>query len=415
MAAVQLKRIRRPSNTDPAPTPKGTTVTVTEERAVWVEQVQDKQLAGQLTKSDVERIVDECAQLGATKILWLLKARVADTASVLWYDSAVGPAHPTARNYDGLDDAVELAHQRGIEVHAYFSVFPEGDPAAGDLESGQSVLAQHPEWAVVDMNGKPTTFVCAGQPGYREYLHRLIDEVLDDHSLDGIHLDFIRYPRAACFCARCLSQIAERFQHTRDDVIDLIETRTFTTRSYDDRAIALHEADSLIDYYCQNVHDTVQSISHQITTKYSGKQLSAAVFPNIRSATSQVYCDWVGFSRYLDFVCPMVYWYSEDYFQRTVDRLNTIVSGQTKLLPGISALGHSHTLAGKNDNFYDGTPDHAYVKRLIERTREIGTGGFALFHHAPIFGHAAGPYTTSTWGAPMDPAGLEGFLSFLGQ
>ncbi len=388
-------------------------MTGTEERAVWVEQIQDKQLAGQLTKSDVERIVDECAQLGATKILWLLKARVADTASVLWYDSGVGPAHPKARVYDGLDDAVELAHQRGIQVHAYFSVFPEGDPAAGDLDAGQSLLAQHPEWAVVDMNGKPTTFVCAGQPGYREYLQRLIDEVLDDHSLDGIHLDFIRYPRAACFCARCLSQIAERFGHTRDDVVELIETRGFTSRSYDDRAIALHQADSLIDYYCQNVHDTVRSISAQLTSQHGGKQLSAAVFPNIRSATSQVYCDWVGFASYLDFVCPMVYWYSESYFRRTVERLTTIVRSQTTLLPGISALGHPHTLAGTNDNFHDRAPDHEYVRRLIEQTREIETGGFALFHHAPIFGYQAGPYTTDTWGAPMDRDGLKDFLSFL--
>lgn len=388
-------------------------MTVTEERAVWVEQVQDKQLAGQLTKSDVERIVDECARMGATKILWLLKARVADTASVLWYDSAVGPAHPNARSYDGLDDAVELAHQRGMEVHAYFSVFPEGDPAASDLDTGESVLAQHPDWAVVDMNGKPTTFVCAGQQGYRDYLHSLIDEVTDDHALDGIHLDFIRYPRAACFCQQCLSQIKQKFGLEQQEVVSLLETREFTKNSYDDRAIALHQADSLIDYYCQNVHDTVRAVSQQMKGKAASKQLSAAVFPNIRSATSQVYCDWVGFAQFLDFVCPMVYWYSEDYFRQTVERLNTVVSGQTKLLPGLSAIGKAHDLGGKNANFLDGVPDHGYLERLIRQTRDLGTGGFALFHHAPIFGYPAGPYTTDDWGAPLAAEGVEAFLAFL--
>lgn len=384
-----------------------------EERAVWVEQAQDLQLAGQFSRNNVEQIVEECAQLGATKILWLLKARVADTASVLWYGSKVGDAHPAAASYDGLSDLVELARDRGIEVHAYFSVFPEGDPTSKDLAPGQAVLAQHPEWAVVDVNGKATTFVCAGQPGYRSYLLKLVSEVLTTYDLDGIHLDFIRYPRAACFCDRCLSEIRERFGLDRDDVVGLLERREFTSLSYDERAIALHQADSLIDYYCENVHQTVKAVRELIDASFASKKLSAAVFPNIRSSTSQVYCDWVGFSQYLDFVCPMVYWYSEDYFHRTVDRLHRVLGDQTVLLPGISALGYPHELAGKNDNFYAKAPDHDYVRRLIDHTREIGTGGFALFHHAPIFGHRPGLYTKPEWGAPLPVAGLDDFLAFL--
>lgn len=388
---------------------------VREERAVWVEQAQDLQLAGKFSREDVEKIVEECAQLGATKILWLLKARVADTASVLWYGSKVGDAHPAAESYDGLDDLVELARARGIEVHAYFSVFPEGDPNAKDLAAGQAVLAQHPEWAVVDVNGKPTTFVCAGQPGYREYLLNLVNEVLDAHDLDGIHLDFIRYPRAACFCDRCLGQIKERFGLDRDDVVGLLERREFTSLSYDERAIALHQADSLIDYYCENVHQTVKSVRELIDERFASKKLSAAVFPNIRSSTSQVYCDWVGFSQYLDFVCPMVYWYSEEYFHRTVERLHRVVEGKTQLLPGISALGYPHGLAEKNENFHPTAPDHDYVRTLIEDTRAIGTGGFALFHHAPIFGHEPGHYTQAEWGAPLPQEGLSEFLEYLAR
>lgn len=388
---------------------------VKEERAVWVEQAQDLQLAGQFSRTNVEHIVDECAQLGATKILWLLKARVAETASVLWYSSKVGDAHPAAAGYDGLADLVELARVRGIEVHAYFSVFPEGDPNSKDLAPGQAVLAQHPEWAVVDVNGKATTFVCAGQPGYRAYLLDLVSEVLSAYDLDGIHLDFIRYPRAACFCDRCLSEIHDRFGLNRDDVVGLLERREFTSLSYDERAIALHQADSLIDYYCENVHQTVKAVRELIDANFASKQLSAAVFPNIRSSTSQVYCDWVGFSQYLDFVCPMVYWYSETYFHRTVERLHHVLGDRATLLPGISALGYPHELAGKNDNFHAEAPDHDYVRRLIGHAREIGTGGFALFHQAPIFGHEPGHYTKSEWGAPLPVAGLDDFLAFLAE
>jgi len=386
-----------------------------EQRAVWVEQVQDLQLAGTFSREHVKRIVAECKQLGATRLLWLLKARTADTASVLWYKSIVGPSHPMARLYDGLADGIELAHAEGIEVHGYFSVFPEGDPAGADLAMGEAVLARHPEWAVVDMNGKPTTFVCAGALGYRAYLLALIDEVLSSHQLDGIHLDFIRYPRAACFCARCLTEIRERFGLGREEVMALLETRQFAPRSYDERSTALNEADSLIDYYCENVHLTVSAIHGELKARHPKAALSAAVFPNSRSSTSQVYCDWVGFSQYLDFVCPMAYWYSDAHFERTVARLQSVVGNRTQLLPGISALGYAHALAGKNRDYLATIPDFTYLKNLIVHTRGIGTGGFALFHHAPIFGYDSGQYTGDSWGTPLAAEGREEFLRFLAQ
>lgn len=384
-----------------------------ETRAVWVEQMQDLQLAGTYDRSAVERIVDECAQLGATRLLWLIKARTANTASVLWYPSEFGPSHPSVGAYDGLADARELTREAGIELHAYFSVFPEGDAAGTDLPAGEAVLARHPEWAVVDAHGRPTTFVCAAHEGYRQYLLNLADEAIRKYDFDGIHLDFIRYPRSACYCALCTEAIQDRFGLSTADAQRLIEVPGQDDLSYDERAVRLHEADSLIDYYCDNVYATVRAVRGLLDSGYPGKKLSAAVFPSTRSAPSQVYCDWPGFAPLLDFVCPMVYWYSPAHFALSLVRTNALISPSTQLLPGISALGSAHELAGKNVNFLDRAVDYDYLTELITTSREIGTGGFAMFHHAPIFGHAPGGYTGHAWGAPLDTTGLPDFLKFL--
>lgn len=384
-----------------------------ETRALWIEYPQDAMLLGNFNYDAVKKMIDECKELGANTLFWLIKARVANTASVLWYPSEVGPSHPSCQKYDGLRDGIQMAHEAGIQVHAYFSVFPEGDPNASDLPEGEAILAKHPEWAVVDSNGKSTVFVCAAHEGYRNYLLKLIDEVIEKYDFDGIHLDFIRYPRSACYCSHCQTQLKERFNLTVEGAQALIEELIYTEKSYDERASNLHEADSIIDYYNENVHQTVVAISNHLRSKHHEKYLSAAVFPNPRSTTSQVYCDWVGFSQYLDFVCPMVYWYSEEYFERTVSRMKKMVEHNARLIPGISALGIPHSLSGKNSNFYNGVPTFDYVSSLVEKTRDISTGGFSLFHHSTLCGYPPGPYTGKDWGTPLPEEGRERFLKLM--
>ncbi|MFS8543011.1 MAG: family 10 glycosylhydrolase, partial [Limnochordales bacterium] len=334
-------------------------------------------------------------------------------AAVLWYPSEVGPSHPSVKQYDGLKDGVALAKEAGLQVHAYFSVFTEGDADGPDLPAGEAILAKHPEWAVVDKNGRRTPFVCAGHEGYHDYLIALIDEVMTKYDLDGVHLDFVRYPRSACYCELCRNNIQERFGLTVEHAQWLLEQTGYSNMSFDERATALNEADSLIDYYCENVNRAITKLARHVRTTYPGRYVSAAVFPNPRSSHSQVFCDWLGFSPYLDFISPMLYFYSEEYFRRTVQRLHRLVGDKTRIFPGISALGYAHPLAGKNKLYHSEPLTFDYVAKLVEITREIGTGGFSIFHHATLFGYEPGQYTRREWGAPLPPEGRERFVQLL--
>jgi uncharacterized lipoprotein YddW (UPF0748 family) len=97
-------------------------------RALWVESQQDGiSERGHYGPEDVKEIVDNAKSLGANMLLWLVKARMADTAPALWYPSEIGFSHEACYDYDSFGDVVKMSHDAGIEVHAYFSVFTEGD------------------------------------------------------------------------------------------------------------------------------------------------------------------------------------------------------------------------------------------------------------------------------------------------
>lgn len=373
-----------------------------EGRALWVESQQDGILKGGYGPKDVQQIVDNAKSIGANMLLWLVKARMTDTAPALWYPSEIGLSHEACYEYDSFGDVIKMAHDAGIEVHAYFSTFTEGDIGAKEVRGKKPPLAEHPEWAVVDRQGRRSEFVCASHVGYREYLGSLMEEVIDKYpSIDGINIDFIRYPRSACFCDNCKKNIKERFGLTVDQTVDLLAGKDFDSLDAEELGASLDRVGAVINYYNQNVHDTVEYFHNLVKAKSPKIKLSAAVFPNPRVAASQVYCDWVGFSQFLDFVCPMVYWYSPAYYRQTVERLQAITPAGTKLYPGISALGVPHPLAGENVNYLPKTPDMEYVAELIDIAREVGTPGIAVFQYGSIFNVEPGAYTGVKWGTPV--------------
>ncbi|NLS45676.1 MAG: family 10 glycosylhydrolase [Firmicutes bacterium] len=374
---------------------------VKEGRALWVESQQDGILRGGYGPEDVKQIIDNAKDLGVNMLLWLVKARMADTAPALWYPSEIGLSHEACYDYDSFGDAVKMAHDSGIEVHAYFSVFTEGDIEAETVRGKKAPLVEHPEWAVVDRQGHRSEFVCASHVGYREYLGSILREIMDKYSVDGISIDFIRYPRSPCFCENCKENLKKKFGLTVDQIVDLLAGKGFSLLDPEHLSAALDRAGAVINYYNQNVHEAVEYF-HTIVKSYSQDiKLSAGVFPNPRTAPSQVYCDWVGFTEFLDFVCPMVYWYSPDYYRQVIARLQASIREGTKLYPGISALGVPHALAGENINYLTKAPDMAYVARLVDIARDVGVPGIAIFQYGTIFGLEPGAYTGRKWGTPV--------------
>ena len=119
--------------------------------------------------------------------------------------SQVGSKSP---GFDPMQMAIEEAHKRGIEFHAYINPIPmcltrdtpppETDPEHIYYRHGPDT--EEP-WICMDEQGKPMNAGAAGYwyfspgiPEVHEYLRTVIMDMVRRYDIDGVHLDRIRYP-----------------------------------------------------------------------------------------------------------------------------------------------------------------------------------------------------------------------------
>jgi uncharacterized lipoprotein YddW (UPF0748 family) len=93
--------------------------------------------------------------------------------------------------WDPLEFAIEEAHKRGLEIHAWFNVAKVYNGGVPPLSSPLHILRSHPEWAQLY---KGEWWVDMGRPEVRQYTENLVMELVRLYDLDGIHFDYIRYP-----------------------------------------------------------------------------------------------------------------------------------------------------------------------------------------------------------------------------
>lgn len=96
--------------------------------------------------------------------------------------------------YDPLAFAVEECHKRGMECHAWMVSIPLGNKKHVAALGKQSVTKREPQICVPYKN---EYFLNPGHPQTKEYLMKLIREVVEQYDVDGVHFDYLRYPENA--------------------------------------------------------------------------------------------------------------------------------------------------------------------------------------------------------------------------
>lgn len=96
--------------------------------------------------------------------------------------------------YDPLQFAIEEAHKRGLELHAWLNPYRANySTSASVVYDPQHVINSKPEW-LLDVNGKK--IMNPGLPAVRDYVTSVVMDVVDNYNIDGIHFDdyFYQYP-----------------------------------------------------------------------------------------------------------------------------------------------------------------------------------------------------------------------------
>ncbi|WGV24787.1 glycoside hydrolase family 10 protein [Halotia branconii] len=93
--------------------------------------------------------------------------------------------------YDPLAFAVKEAHQRGLELHAWFNPYRAHHSSAKSFISPNHISKTHPE--LVRKYGK-YLWLDPGEKAVQEYSLKVIMDVVSRYDIDGVHIDDYFYP-----------------------------------------------------------------------------------------------------------------------------------------------------------------------------------------------------------------------------
>lgn len=93
--------------------------------------------------------------------------------------------------YDPLRYMVAATHDRNMEFHAWLNPFRAISHHRFSSVSEDNIARQHPEWTYQYDN---TLYLNPGIPAVRDYLTKVVMEVVQKYDVDGIHFDDYFYP-----------------------------------------------------------------------------------------------------------------------------------------------------------------------------------------------------------------------------
>ena len=162
-------------------------------RALWVSRWD------YASESDINKIIDNAAQLKFNTILFQVRG-----AGEALYDSHIEPRSELLANahWDPLRTAITSAHQADLQLHAWINVYPGW---SGDMPPSDStqLYYRHPDWFMHDVYGRRPALAKGYQwlspthPDVNSYLLRVCRELYENYDIDGLHLDYIRFPAAS--------------------------------------------------------------------------------------------------------------------------------------------------------------------------------------------------------------------------
>ena len=147
-------------------------------------------------KQELCQILDQLQRCGINTVLLQTRIRgaVIYPSQIEPWDVALTGIYDKDPGYDPLQFAIEEAHRRGMELHAWVVTIPSFKTAVAKKIGKKSLLSQHPSML---RKHQDTYYLDPGLPETADYLSRICQEIVKRYDVDGLHFDYIRYPEGA--------------------------------------------------------------------------------------------------------------------------------------------------------------------------------------------------------------------------
>ena len=309
----------------------------------------------------------------------------------------LGGIEPTAEGiqgqpaFDPLALAVREAHARGIQVHAWVNVHLilsawviSRDPAhlvntrpgllavprelAAELYDVDPASSRYFErlisHALANSSGIEGLYSSPSAPEVKERVYSVVTDLVERYEVDGIHLDYVRYPGETFDYSRgALDRFGIWIEGRITD-----DQRPEFARASERGPLALVEAfpEPWAEFRRIQITELVERVYVGVKRRRPEVLVSAAVFPDAQESFLRRYQDWEGWLRrgIVDVVAPMAYNPDDGLFDHAISQAAGI-AGPERVWAGVGAYLTT----------YEG------ILSKIDITQRIGVRGFLLFSY----------------------------------
>ncbi|HUG54319.1 MAG TPA: family 10 glycosylhydrolase [Vicinamibacteria bacterium] len=340
-----------------------------EMRGLWVVRT------GLVTPEAVDQVVDSAARAGFNALFVQVRGR-----GDAFYASRLVARSELLRgqraDFDPLARLLRAARARGMEVHAWINVLLTAHYGL-PLAPGH-VAVRHPEWLMVPKGaaraalGAPRSeivplieshrgsgdaeglYLSPSAPGVAAHLAEVAAELVGAYAVDGLHLDFIRYPGPEYDWSRAALEGFRRWSSGGGDLL----------------AAPSRDPEGWGTYRRAALDALAARVSGAARRARPGIVVSAAVVPDQAQALYHKYQSWPSWMArgVVDAVCPMAYSPDTRVFRAQVEQARTKLGPQARLWAGVGAWR---------------LPVDDVIEK-IRTAREAGASGVVLFSHESL-------------------------------
>ena len=302
-----------------------------------------------------------------------------------YYNSSIEPkAEGLATDFDPLAYLLTNVADKPFRIHVWLNALYFWS-AEKLPDSPDHVFHTKPEWIVQPYHYDSTAsdplkknlrnteglYHSPVNDGVKTYLLSVIKDVLTNYDVDGLHLDYIRYPgREYGFN----EDARERFKNKHFiDPLSLKKNPEAFIDNHGQTGYELHYS-RWASFLRDELALIVKDISNYMRREHPGVKLSAAVKPELKKAHWEFFQDWDRWvnAGWMDFAVARNYTpCNATFLRRSREMMNAV--NNNRLIMGVSLYNQSAEAA----------------MQKVKQFRELSTAGFTLFSYDTILENAS--------------------------
>jgi uncharacterized lipoprotein YddW (UPF0748 family) len=295
-------------------------------RGVWVATVQNidwptkRGLTSDMQQQEFVNILNEHQKSGINAVVLQIRpsadalyAKSREQWSIFLSGKQGLAPHPF---YDPLKFAIDQAHKRAMELHAWFNPYRATNDLVDSSTSATHITRTHPEWFFT-YGGKK--YFNPGLPEVRNYIISVVMDVVRNYDIDGVHFDDYFYPYPG-----------------KEKLPDTLTYARYGKEFDDIENWRRHNVDTLIHTLSDSIHAAKRYVKFGISpfgiwrnfkddpngSQSNGLSGYSALFADARKWTKEGWIDYVNPQLYFPFYYPaapfekLLDWWSKNTFNK---------------------------------------------------------------------------------------------------